>query len=207
MLSIFGIGDSISLHYHRHLAAFLPRHVRYERQSGHYDNLDNPEGANSGDSSMVLDYLKNRLTDEIFRPNYLLCNCGLHDIKQYSNRSTLHVYPAKYRSNLELLVVLLKQFDIKLIWVTTTPVHDATHKRHTQEFTRNNQQVILYNAIANDVVHPFASAIVDLYHFTISLTDDLETLYIDHVHFTNEVRQLQAAYIAGAIQGTLSTYS
>jgi len=47
---------------------------------------------------------------------------------------------------------------------------------------------------------------IDLYRFTLSLAEDvqaLESLYEDHVHFTQPVRRLQAAYIAGWLEATL----
>ncbi len=51
-----------------------------------------------------------------------------------------------------------------------------------------------YNAIAESVMNNNKIPIIDLYSFTLNLGDDP---YCDHVHFKENIRQLQAAFIAG----------
>jgi len=61
MKKLYVIGDSISMHYGPDLEAMLESVMAYSRKSGQEEalkNLDRPAGANGGDSSMVLAYLR-----------------------------------------------------------------------------------------------------------------------------------------------------
>jgi hypothetical protein len=84
--------------------------------------------------------------------------------------------------------------------VRTTPVADARHQRLNPEFSRFDADVARYNQMADKVVARVGIPAIDLYGFTRRLgkiDQDLEALYEDHVHFTEPVQRLQAAYIAG----------
>jgi len=82
---IFLIGDSISIHYSPYLEMYLKGKAVFDRKKDNglaENNLDIPQGANGGDSQMVLSYLKIKMNEPDFKPDYLLLNCGLHDIKR-----------------------------------------------------------------------------------------------------------------------------
>ncbi len=80
---LFVLGDSISIQYGPFLAKNLHNVARYDCKSGlpmALKDLDDPQGANGGDSGMVLAYLRERMESGGFSPDVLLLNCGLHDI-------------------------------------------------------------------------------------------------------------------------------
>ncbi|NLF38107.1 SGNH/GDSL hydrolase family protein, partial [bacterium] len=84
MNSIYILGDSISLHYGPYLKEYVRGVFAYARKEGDEEamlNLDKPQGANGGDSSMVLAFLEGKAAHGGIKADYLLVNCGLHDIK------------------------------------------------------------------------------------------------------------------------------
>ena len=81
---LFVIGDSISIFYGPYLKKYVEGKFDYDRKRDKGEamkNLDNPVGANGGDSRMVLSYLKELSADPSFKADVLLLNCGLHDVK------------------------------------------------------------------------------------------------------------------------------
>src|SRR3954466_8909069 len=83
---LFVLGDSISMHYGPYLEQVLRGKWDYERKRGRAENLDQGTGANGGDSNAVLAYLNERLAAGGIAADWLLLNCGLHDVK--SDRQT-----------------------------------------------------------------------------------------------------------------------
>lgn len=197
---IFLIGDSISLHYSPYLAKDLETiSFKLERKSGDdvaVKNLDVPAGSNSGDSRRVLWYLKAKLKDSTFKPDLLLLNCGLHDIKRYPETNTIQVDSSEYRKNLEEIFELLHQRKIKMVWVSTTPVDDERHNTKTKTFKRYDKDVQDYNRIAGGIFGKHHVPIIDLYTFT----RNLPGTYIDHVHYDEATREKQADYITECIR-------
>src|SRR5690606_4561706 len=81
--SVFLIGDSISIQYGPYLEEYMQGMIEFDRKrdDGNAEETANViKGANGGDSKMVLAYLKAKLEEPGFKPDYLLINCGLHDI-------------------------------------------------------------------------------------------------------------------------------
>ena len=198
--SLFLIGDSISIQYGPFLEKYLAGIVTFSRKQddGQAEkNLDVPVGANGGDSRMVLAYLKTKLKDPTFRPNYLLLNCGLHDIKHNQPEGTIQVGEKEYRENLTTIAQLLKQRQIELIWIRTTPVVDTIHNPRSKAFKRYDADLQKYNQIADEVMAAQGVASIDLYQFTKELGIEQFT---DHVHYKESARALQAAYLAGYLQ-------
>ena len=200
MKTVHVIGDSISIHYGPYLAAYIAPYAHYSRKTGKIGNLDNPEGANGGDSAMVLDYLRTCI-DAGRHWDLLLINCGLHDIKRYTGLRQIN--PAAYERNVSRIFDLAGHLSHRCLWLRTTPVIDAIHQARMQEFLRFNADVETYNAIADAVAAAKGVGVIDLYTFCQTLGG--AEIYQDHVHFTPEVQQLQAAFIAGAVQGFLAT--
>lgn len=201
---IFVIGDSISIQYGPFLEEYLNGIVKYERKQDDgtsEKNLDVPMGANGGDSRMVLAYLKLKIKDPNFKPDYLLLNCGLHDIKRDPVTNKIEVDEIEYRKNLNSIFQIIKKRSIKILWMQTTPVCDSIHNKKGMVFYRYDKDVRTYNKIAEELCFKNQIPIIDLYQFTDRLDKDK---YIDHVHYIEEVRKMQAAYIAGYISGFLS---
>lgn len=194
---VFVIGDSISMFYGPYLKESLKGFLRYDRKGGNgegFEDLDHPAGSNGGDSNMVLSYLKTLAKNPEFSTDYLMINCGLHDIKTDSKTGKINVSPHKYKDNLEAIVHLSRKMRTKMIWVNTTPVVDSIHNSRMNGFHRYNKDVIKYNKIARKIMKKNNIPVIDLYKFTQKFIPEA---YHDHVHFNKEIREKQAVFIAG----------
>jgi len=158
-------------------------------------NLDHPDGANCGDSLRLV-----QLIDFLFeapdypRPQWLAFNCGLHDIKTDPASFQRQVELPEYKKNLAAIVAAARGRSIKVVWIATTPVDNVLHRRYCGEFLRFEEDVQAYNLTAASLMGSYQVPVVDLHSFTSSLTGER---YIDHVHFNDETRRLQAAFLAG----------
>ncbi|MCR9064924.1 MAG: SGNH/GDSL hydrolase family protein [Cytophagales bacterium] len=201
--SIFLIGDSISIQYGPYLEKYLEGSVEFDRKrdDGRAEkNLDIPVGANGGDSRMVLAYLKKKTQEPDFQPNFLVLNCGLHDIKHNPKTGVIQVTEQEYRSNLLGIIEVLKKKDIGLIWIRTTAVVDSIHNNKSKSIRRYSADVSTYNGIADEIFKKHGIPMIDLFGFTKKMGIEQ---FIDHVHYNDETRALQAAFLAGSIQNYL----
>lgn len=204
--TVFLIGDSISIQYGPYLKKYLEGIAELSRKEddGNAEkNLDVPTGANGGDSRMVLAYLRSRLKDPDFKPDFLLLNCGLHDIKRDTRNGKLQVEEIDYRNNLTTLFSLLKNHDIKPIWIRTPAVVDSIHNSRSRAFYRYAADLTRFNTIADDICKAFQVPQIDLHGFTWRLGQDQ---FIDHVHYSEPARALQAAFIAGQLAQIIPNY-
>ena len=202
---LFVIGDSISIQYGPFLEKYLQGITRYERKQDDgtaMKNPDYPTGANGGDSGMVLKYLMHKLNEPGFKPDYLLLNCGLHDIKRNPATREIQVPEKEYRENLETIFQLLKKNNIRLIWMRTTPVVDSIHNTKSSSFHRFAADVETYNRIADELCQNHKVPVIDLYSFSKQLDEEQ---FKDHVHYKEPASALQAAFIAGVVQTILNT--
>ena len=198
---VFVIGDSISQHYGPHLQEMLSPMLDYARKTGEEPQLTGTSlepNANGGDSAAVLAYLEAMIRGGGFGPDVLLINCGLHDIKTDPQTGARQVLLEQYRSNLKRIVELAQAAARKLIWVRTTPVDDERHNSISTAFYRYAADVDACNAAADEIMSAAGVPAIDLHAFTVSLGDEV---FCDHVHFTEPVRRLQAAFIAGYLNG------
>jgi hypothetical protein len=203
---VFLIGDSISVQYFPFLKTYMADFAVLERKTDNGQaekNLDVPAGANGGDSRMVLEYLRTKLKNPAFKLDYLLLNCGLHDIKRDPNTDAFQVTEDNYRRNLTEIVLMLRKQKIKPVWIRTTWVVDSIHHAKLSTFKRYEADVLKYNAIADEVFRKNKIPSIDLYSFTKQLGTET---FIDHVHYDEPTRTLQAAYIAGFVQKILKSY-
>lgn len=198
MTRIHIVGDSISIQYGPYLQAMLAdTGIDYSRKSGEAEallNLDNPQGANGGDSDRVLTYLKTMVKEGQLNADLLLVNCGLHDIKTNPDTGAKQVPLERYVANLKAMVQLADSQPWSLVWIRTTPCNEHIHNRMNRHFHRFATDCQAYNQAADRVMAEGGCPIIDLYTFTANLGGDS---YCDHVHFTESVRQQQAAYMAG----------
>ncbi len=200
MKKLFVVGDSISIQYGPYLKRMVEHRFRYDRKRGEQEalaDLDNPVGANGGDSRMVLEYLEQE-RDKGMRCDVLLINCGLHDIKTDPASGEQQVPLHTYRDNLAQIARVARQVSDLLIWIRTTDAVDHIHNARTAAFRRSHSHVLAYNEAADAVMQDAEVPVIDLYTFTRVFGDEA---YCDHVHFTDHVRNLQAAYIAGCLAG------
>lgn len=197
---LFLIGDSISIHYEPFLKGQLKNSIVLESRKDLSEaeaNLDVPKGRNGGDSNMVLRYLQAKLSDSLFRPDYIMLNCGLHDIKRLVTDNAYQVDSFTYRKNLEAICVLADARRIPLIWVNSTPVLDTVHNNRSKKFHRFSSDIKRYNEIANQVFRSHDVPVIDLHSFTESLGREA---VIDHVHYSPEGRAQQAAFLSEHIR-------
>ncbi len=194
--TIFLMGDSISIHYGPYLIKDLAAVATIDQKK--IETLQGKEfSRNGGDSKRVLAYLTAKLLQPGFHPDYLILNCGLHDVGRDTVTHQLQVTPEEYRSNLNKIFTLIQEKNIRIIWITTTPVVDSIHNARTKALLRYSADLENYNHIAAEVCKEFGVETVDLHDFTQTLGTEA---YIDNVHYKEDVRALQAAYIAGAVR-------
>ena len=202
MRSLFIVGDSISIQYGPYMKRFVVGSYQYDRKRGEaeaLEDLDKPVGANGGDSDMVLAYLTSEHRKGV-RYDVLLVNCGLHDIKTDPQTGAKQIPLERYRTNLEEIVTISKKMAKNLIWICTTDAVEQVHNREDSTFLRFHDDVVTYNATADEVMRSHSVSMIDLYTFTRRFGIQA---YCDHVHYTEEVRQLQAAYITGCLDSLI----
>ncbi len=200
---LFVLGDSISMHYGQHLAKLIAGRFRYARKTGKEKALRHAKlehDANGGHSGKVLDYLRAMATDNSWRVDVLLLNCGVHDTKVIPPKAAHQVPIESYRQNVTEAIRLAKRLAGKVIWVRSTHVNEAPHPKRFMAFRRHNAAVSAYNLAADAITSGLGVRTLDLDGFTRGLRAVLaESLYADHVHFSPQVCQLQAAFIAGGL--------
>ncbi|KLU61553.1 hypothetical protein CEB3_c19850 [Peptococcaceae bacterium CEB3] len=181
--ALFAVGDSVSIHYGFYLKQMINDQFIYARK----------DGALMCDSRAVLNYLMQENSKGV-RYDISLVNCGLHDIRIDRHSGDIQVTGEEYEENLKKIVDTLLQMAKKVIWVNITPVIDSLHNARTKGYLRFSKDVIYYNEISERVMTEQEIPIIDIFSFTKNLG---EGIYIDHVHFKEEVRALQAAFISG----------
>lgn len=155
---------------------------------------------------MVLRYLRSHESHgEIGSPTLLLVNCGLHDIKRDLKTGSIQVDAQAYADNLHSIVETGRKLCTTLCWIRTTPVDEKIHNRPQSTFHRFGRDCEEYNTIADAIMDAAGVPSIDLTRFTDQIGDESgNSVYIDHVHFTEEIRRRQAAFIAGWITGYLA---
>jgi lysophospholipase L1-like esterase len=198
MKRVYVVGDSISIQYGPHLRDLLQGAMAYSRKEGEEEarfNLDNPQGANGGDSCRVLSFLRARAAAGGIPADLLLLNCGLHDIKTDPATGRKQVPLADYERNLRAILELRPRLVPAMAWIRTTPADERVHNaRPNMTFHRFAADVDAYNAAADAAMAAAGVPVIDLFTLTRNLGPDL---FCDHVHFTEPVRRLQAAFLAG----------
>lgn len=195
---LFVIGDSVSIHYGPYLKRMIESKFQYDRKRGEEQalmDLDKPIGANAGDSRMVLKYLEEELKKGT-RYDILLINCGLHDIRVDRFSKKIQIEIEEYKINLNNILKISKSMANEVIWVGLTPVIDDIHNSRKEGFLRYSEDVHNYDNNAKQIMREFNISCIDIYNFTKNLGVNI---YSDHVHFDEEVRRLQAAFIAGYV--------
>ncbi|GIP16658.1 hypothetical protein J40TS1_23000 [Paenibacillus montaniterrae] len=199
MKKLFVVGDSISIQYGPFLKQMTAGRFHYDRKRGVEEalaDLDKPVGANGGDSSMVLQYLLQERSKGV-RYDVLLVNCGLHDLKTDPHSGLKQISLQLYRTNLEAIIHFAQEISPRLIWIRTTDADENIHNSPGSAFFRFHDDVVAYNEAADEIMDKHKVPTIDLYTFTRAFGSEA---YCDHVHYKEEIRRLQAAYIAGYLQ-------
>jgi lysophospholipase L1-like esterase len=192
MRTLHVLGDSISMHYGPYLEKYVRSYCDYSRKEAKIGVLDNPEGQNGCDSTTVLSYLV-KCMDQSKHWDFILLNCGLHDIRWKDGKHQTN--NQLYQKNLFEILQIANNISDHIIWVRTTPVNDNLHNSLRQDIKRYDSDVVKYNEIADRIMIDHGIYKIDLYTFCKCL-GGAET-YKDHIHFNEESRNLQGAFIAG----------
>ncbi len=195
---VFVLGDSISIHYGPYLEQMAKGVFVYDRKSGkdseeNKNEIEQGVGANGGDSSQVLEYLTMEQEKGVTY-DILLLNCGLHDIRIDKNTKRYQVDIDEYEINLNHIIEKAVKMSKTVIWVATTQVIDEIHNGRTDMFLRYEKDLLEYNRIADKVMKEHIIPVIDLYTYTKQYGGEA---FLDHVHYKDETRRLQAGYIAG----------
>jgi len=192
---IFVLGDSISIHYGPYLKQYTEGVFMYDRKRGDeaLEDLDKPVGGNGGDSRRIVEYLSQYI--HMVDADVLLLNCGLHDLRRDRETQKQHINIPEYEENLYKSIELINKTKNKPVWVSTTPVDGKLHTEK-KPFDRFNDDVIMFNKSAEKIMKENNIDIIDLYTFTSKINIG-EPLSKDGVHFIEQVRALQGAFIAG----------
>lgn len=199
VITLHVIADSISMHYGPYLKQYLSPWVAYSRKEGDILGVVNPEGVNGQDSPMVLAYLE-RCISVSAHWDVALLNCGLWDIRDRSGVRQTEL--ESYGRNVSQILVRARQIADSVVWIRTSPVDDERHNSLKSDYLRHNADVVRYNAVADRLAHEASIPIIDLFGFTTAV--GLEGRVLDHVHYTDDMRKLQAAFIAGELASLLS---
>jgi lysophospholipase L1-like esterase len=203
-MKIYVVGDSISIQYGPYLKKYLNENIIYSRKEGEENallDLDIPQGANGGNSKMVRIFLEALFRSGKIDADFIVLNCGLHDIKANPLTKDLQVPIEEYEQNLIAIIKLFQNSKIKLIWIRTTPSVDQVHNTADLKFHRYSVDNINYNNVADGLMKQTNIPIIDLFSFTLKLGQDL---YCDHVHFQEHIREKQGIFIAGWLEGHLN---
>jgi len=204
MRKLFIVGDSISIQYGPYVKALTADYLHYDRKRGEAEalvDLDKPVGANGGDSSMVLAYLLEEQSKGV-QYDVLLVNCGLHDIKTDIVTKEKQISLNEYANNLERIVEIAQTMSRQFIWVKTTDAVEEVHNKPDSSFHRFHEDVVTYNACADEIMEKHGVPTIDLYTFTRTFGEEA---YCDHVHYNEDIRRLQAAYIVGFLDLELNS--
>ena len=203
--SLFIIGSSATLLFGPHLKQMLSGFYLYSRKGDKptevrnaFANLDIPQGASAGDSSMVLDYLRSLDKTASFHPDIVLLHVGTHDIKRDIKTNKNQVSLEQYRDNLDTIVDWFRRKTIKLIWIKSGPIDEKVHNAVAKGFYRFEADMEAYNEAAEVILRRNDVAIIDLPGFMKNLAPT-DQLLKDHVHFKDDIVKLQAAFIAGCL--------
>ena len=220
--TIFVVGDSISLYYHKYLKHNLENLAVYYRKGNEEEieraltpgvPLEELWKANGGTSTRVLEYLKektknclkNKKSTNPQKLDLILFNCGLHDIKTMGTSEKRQVNLSKYAHNLKKIVSLVKKLqknglNEKLFWINTTPVDNNRHNSVRNKNFRYNEDVLKYNKIAEDIMKKNNIQIIDLYTFTKNILEKDNDCFRDELHYNDNVSKQQADYITKQIK-------
>jgi len=126
----------------------------------------------------------------------VLLHVGTHDIKVDVVTKTHQVPLADFKQNVAAIVDWFQRKQIELVWIQNGPIDEKLHNARSKKFHRYEADMDAYNAVAEAIMKKRGVPMLDLPGFMRNL-GPLSTLLKDHVHYTDDVVRLQAAFIAG----------
>lgn len=184
------IGDSITMGYTQ------PLRDRLKTKA----NVQHPT-ENCGPSRRIVEHLDQYLGAK--RWDVIQVNCGIHDLTHMNAQrkatspkdgGSVQVPLDEYRSNLEKIVARLQKTGAKLIWCSTTPLHNPPAFRLMDDVDR-------YNDVAREVMQKHGVQINDINREVLKSGKSLWAK--DGVHFSPEGYAELAKLAAPAIEAAL----
>ena len=188
---IYSSGDSISLGYWPYLEGELweEANVYYQREL--WKDIPEASSSNNGHAHLAHASLLKAYENEAFQPDYLLINFGLHMIATHQNKQE------EYADWVRTFEELADTQNTQLVWVNTTPYGSF----------RTPQNIIIgqFNALVSSIAEENGTPVIDLHAFVEKVVEELgeDDVYTDGVHFTEEIKERQAEFIANRIREIL----
>jgi lysophospholipase L1-like esterase/dienelactone hydrolase len=158
---------------------------------------------NGGDSANTRKLLDKWLEEG--KPVIVHFNCGLHDLKVDKNTNNFQVRPDAYERNLKAIVERLKKSgkeSPRLMFATTTPIHDDRHAARKGDFDRFDADVRAYNEHAEKIMSELDIPVDDLYRI-VRDGDPAKLLGADGTHYTPAGYERLADAVADCIKRQL----
>lgn len=210
MKKLCTLGDSIAFGYREDLITFLSDELEILTKEGLKEaaqDLNIPVGTNSGDSKMLYTYIDYENNQGRICYDYVMFNCGLHDIKANIETGVQQILIGDYEKNLNKTIDIWEENNVKVFFVNSTPVIDEIHNSAenllSNKIKRLRCDLLAYNKVAEKVMAERNVPVIDLFSFTDKFG---AAAFRDHAHFHPEVIRLQAAYLAGAVKSLIKYY-
>jgi hypothetical protein len=194
------VADSISIHYGPFLQQLLAGKAAYSRKEASVGGYDVSTDANGRDSSNVRDHLVLCLESGA-NWSVLLLNAGLHDARRRGGQ--LQTEFDVYRRNLIEIAQVAKKLAVVPVWIQTTPVDEQRHNTLQNKHRRYNSDIDRFNSIALTVMSEARIGVLDI--SAVETYVEASTCRVDHVHYSEALRRLQAATIYGYLQSVLDS--
>ncbi|MFC1499105.1 SGNH/GDSL hydrolase family protein [Verrucomicrobiota bacterium] len=188
---LFSCGDSISGGYAPFLRQALSDKVSYVYSldlDRLFPQMKRPEKkkALGGTGAWFTPFVTAVLEYELYKPDVLLINFGLHNIQ----RCKAHDRIPRYERELNEMIKMVKGYPVKLVWVQTT------QKTSGHE---HNEWVRKFNEISLRVMTENKMDVIDLHAFTMALIEkhgESKVMRTDGVHFTPFGYEEQGKFLA-----------
>ena len=191
---LYSSGDSISMGYWPYLEGELHDTINVYYQRELAKDMPGIGLRNNGHAHLAYGVLQAAYKDRCFRPDYVLINFGLHMIR------THHRKVQEYGAWIEKFAALAKAEGARMIWVNTTPYQQSFRPRQ-------NETIKAFNAVATEVAGKHGVPVIDLHACMLEQVKAKgdKVVFTDGVHFTEETKKRQAAFIAKRIREICGT--
>jgi len=185
---VYSSGDSISLGYWPYLEGELWKEVNVYYQRELWKDLPSVRSHNNGHAHQAHASLQVAYKSKDFKPDYVMVNFGLHMIATHGKKQEA------YGQWVQKFIELAKTHDARFIWVTTTP--------YASFRARQNVTIERFNAIASKIAKQNEVPVIDLHGCVKELVKKLgeKNVYMDGVHFTEDMKKKQAEFVAERIR-------
>jgi lysophospholipase L1-like esterase len=153
----------------------------------------------AGMAADVIANVKAVLELEDYQPDVLLLNAGIHDVI----RSPAADKVLQYGKDLETLVALAREHEVRLIWIQTTS-HSPSHPQGPAR----NELIDRFNETAKRVMAKHRLSVIDLDTFTKDLIEqegEPKVLLKDGIHFAGPAQQKQGHFIGNELLSLLKS--